>query len=91
MFPSSYREILSTSLSSVLKTDTNIKSSMLLKAYATFIAIKENGLSDYVASYNEIFTSTPKRYFLSLLIFPMTQEKICYISSKFFQLHWIKQ
>ena len=67
MFPSSYREILSTRLSSALKTDTNIESSNLLKAYATFIAIKKNGLSDYVASYNEIFSSTPKCYFLSLL------------------------
>ena len=39
MFPSPYRQILVASLSAFLKPGTNIKSSTLLMAYATFSSI----------------------------------------------------
>ncbi|WP_458407291.1 hypothetical protein [Anaerotignum sp.] len=65
MFSNPYRNVLIKSLSNILKPETNIKSSTLLQAFATFKAIKEIDSGNFFSTYKTIFSEKPACYFLS--------------------------
>lgn len=68
MFPSPYRQILVASLSAFLKPGTNIKSSTLLMAYATFSSINEKDLDSFISSFNIVNNTEPTCQYRSLLL-----------------------
>lgn len=65
MFSNPYRNVLIESLSDILKPKTNIKSSTLLQAFATFKTIKEINSGNFFSTYKTLFTEKPTCYFLS--------------------------
>jgi len=67
MFPSPYRETLIQSLSTILKTGINVKSSTLLQAFATFTTIKEENFNLFISSYNTFFNKEPECSYRSKL------------------------
>ena len=68
MFPSPYRQILVANLSAFLKPGTNIKSSTLLMAYATFTSINEKDLDGFISSFNIVNNTEPTCHYRSLLL-----------------------
>ena len=65
MFPSPYREILVSSLSAILKPDTNIKSSTLLQAFATFTSLRGENIEHFISLYKTTFSQPPACFYRS--------------------------